>query len=114
MIPALTLGIALCAPLGVADAQWGRGYGPMGPGMMQDWTPEERRQHWEQMQRYGRGPSMMRNMTPEERERHWEWMRERGYGPGMMRGRRMMGPGMMGPCQGAGCPRAGQPPITTE
>lgn len=79
----------------------GGGYGPMGPGMMYDWTPEQRQQHWEQMQQYRGGRGMMWNMTPEERERHWQWMRERGFGPGMM-GPGMMGPGGYGPSGGSG------------
>lgn len=69
------------------------GYGPgmMGPGTMYNWTPEQRRQHWEQMRRLGYGPGMMGQMTPQQRREHWEQMGRMGYGPGMMG----YGPGMM-------------------
>lgn len=69
-------------------------YGPgmMGPGMMYNWAPEQRQQHWEQMRQEGYGPGMMYSWTPEQRQRHWEQMRQMmGNGRGMM-----MGP-MMGP-----------------
>lgn len=107
-VPALVVGVLLCGPSSMALAQPGWGYGPMGRGMMHDWTPEQRRQHWEQMRQYGQGPGMMWDLTPEERERHWQWMRERGYGPGMM-GPGMMGPGPMGGGAGAAGSQAGQP-----
>lgn len=78
-----------------ADAPQGgwTGYGPgmMGPGTMYNWTPEQRRQHWEQMRRLGYGPGMMGQMTPQQRREHWEQMGRMGYGPGMMG----YGPGMM-------------------
>lgn len=51
------------------------------------------------------GPGMMDNMTPEQRQQHWEQMRQSGYGPGMMgQGQGMMGQGvgtMMGAPAGA-------------
>ena len=66
-----------------------------GPGPMGNWTPEQRRQHWEQMREQGYGPGAMRwpgygpgmmgNTYPEQRQQHWEQMREQGYGPGAMR-----------------------------
>lgn len=66
-------------------------YGPwmMGPGMMYNWTPEQRRQYREQMGNMGYGPGMMRYgpgmmgyLTPEQRQQHWEQMRAMmGYGP---------------------------------
>jgi hypothetical protein len=44
-----------------------------------------------------KGPEMMYNWTPEQRRQHWEQMRQKGYGPGMLG----YGPGwMMGPTTG--------------
>ena len=84
------------------------GFGPRmgqdyGPGMMRGMTPEQRQQHWEQMQQQGYQPGMGRSMTPEQRQQHWEQMRQRGYQPGMGRG---YGPGMM---QGMPPPAASEP-----
>lgn len=65
------------------------GYGPgmMGPGMMSNWTPDQRRQHWDQMRQLGYGPGMMNNWTPQQRQQHWEQMRQMmGDGRGMMMG----------------------------
>lgn len=79
------------------------GYGPgtMGPGMMYDWSPAQRQQHWEQMRQMGYGPGMMYSGTPEQRQQHWEQMRQMmGNGRGMM----------MGPMMGS---RAGIPPETS-
>jgi hypothetical protein len=81
------------APMG----PWMMGPGMMGPGMMYNWTPEQRRQHWEQMRQWGYGPGMMHNWTPEQWQKHWEQMHQWGYGPGMM----------MGPPQGAGSANSG-------
>ena len=64
----------------------------MGPGMMYNWTPEQRQHHWQQMRQFGYGPGMMSpgmmyNRTPEQRRQHWNQMGQmRGYGPGMMMG----------------------------
>lgn len=58
------------------------GPGMMGPGMMYNWTPEQRRQHWEQMRRWGYGPGMMGNWTPEQ----WQQMHQWAYGPGTTMG----------------------------
>jgi len=71
-----------------------QGYGPemMGPGMMYNWTPEQRQHHWQQMRQFGYGPGMMSpgmmyNWTPEQRRQHWNQMGQMmGYGPGMMMG----------------------------
>ena len=88
----------------------GYAYGPgmMGPGMMYNWTPEQRQQHWAQMRQLGSGPGMMWSLTPEQRQQHWEQMRQLGYGRGMM------GPGMMGPGgwsgTGNGGSQSGTPP----
>jgi len=70
------------------------GYGPgmMGPGMMYNWTPEQRQQHWEQMRQTGYGPrlmgsGMMNNWTPEQRRQDWAQMGQMmGYGPANMMG----------------------------
>jgi len=68
-----------------------QGYDPgmIGPGMMYNWTPQQRQRHWEQMRRTGdgpgmMGPGMMYNRTPEQ---HWQQMGPMmGYGPGTMMG----------------------------
>ncbi|MGE5153343.1 MAG: hypothetical protein ACM3ST_04940 [Bdellovibrio bacteriovorus] len=70
------------------------GPGMMGPGMMYNWTPEQRRQHWEQMRRWGYGPGMMGNWTPEQ----WQQMHQWGNGPGIM----------MGPPQGSAPNQSGR------
>ena len=81
-------GLAPCMGQGSGPGMW-RGYGR---GMMHGMTPEQRQQHWAQMQQRGYGPGMGRGMTPEQRQQHWEQMQQRGYGPGMGRG---YGRGMM-------------------
>lgn len=76
---------------GQATAQ---GYGPgmMGPGMMYNWTPEQRQKHWEWMRRRGygpgmTGPGMMYGSPPGQRQQSWTRMRPMmGYGPGTMMG----------------------------
>jgi hypothetical protein len=40
-------------------ATQGYGLGMIGLGMMYNWTPEQRQQHWEQMRQMGYGPGMM-------------------------------------------------------
>ena len=41
------------------------------------------------------GAGLMDNMTPEQRQQHWEQMRQSGYGPGMMgQGQGMMDQGV--------------------
>jgi hypothetical protein len=47
-------------------------------------TPEQRQQHWQQMQQQGFVPGMGRSMTPEQRQQHWEQMRQQGFGPAGM------------------------------
>lgn len=70
----------------------GYALGMMGPGMMYNWTPEQRQQHWQQMRQIGygqgmMGPGMMYNGTPEQRRQYWNQMGQMmGYGPGMMMG----------------------------
>jgi Spy/CpxP family protein refolding chaperone len=44
-------------------ATYGYGPGMMGPGMMYNWTPEQRQQYWDQMRQFrGYGPG--RTMEP--------------------------------------------------
>jgi Spy/CpxP family protein refolding chaperone len=73
-------------------ATYGYGPGMMGPGMMYNWTPEQRQQYWDQMRQSGygpgmMGPGMMYNWTPEQRQQYWDQMRQyMGYGPGTTKG----------------------------
>jgi hypothetical protein len=92
LVAVLSLGLMLAAMSALAAGQsksdqsdYGPGYGPwgMGPGMMYNWTPQQRRQHWDWMRQNGYGPGMMYNWTPAQRQQHWDWMRQNGYGRGM-------------------------------
>ena len=81
---ALSLGLLLAGSLAsAADAPGNHPQAPgYGPGMMDSLTPDQRQQHWEQMQQGGYGPGS--NLTPEQRQQQWEQMHQGGYGPGMM------------------------------
>jgi hypothetical protein len=88
----LSLGLMLATMSALAAGQsksgpsgYGPGYGPsgMGPGMMYNWSPKQRQQHWNWMRQNGYGPGMMYNWSPAQRQQHWDWMRKNGYGPGM-------------------------------
>lgn len=89
---AMATGTSSTTPSSTQTATQGYGPGMMGPGMMYDWTPEQRQRHWEQMRQAGygpwmmgpgmMGPGMMYNGTPEQRGQQMGQMM--GYGPGMM------------------------------
>lgn len=80
------------------------GPGMMGPGYGMQMSPEQRQQHWEEMQQYHQqqgmphGPGMMgpgygMQMNPEQRQQHWEDMQQYHQQRGMPHGPGMMEPG---------------------
>ena len=74
---ALSLGLLLSGPLAMA-AQAPAATPPPAPAIetYPSWTPQERQQHWEQMQQSARELWAKVNLSPEQRQQYWEQVQQ--------------------------------------